>query len=81
MSESTLQTSEAMLLTIDQVAELLGLSERSVYNFDRSGRLGPVSVKLGKCSRWVRSELEAWTIAGCPNRRQWQAMRAGKIPA
>lgn len=46
-------------LTVDQVAELLGLHVRTVRNHVRAGRLG--AVRIGKQYRITRKDLEAFT--------------------
>ena len=63
-----------LLLTVKQVAELLGISERHAYKLDASGRL-PRSIKLGKSVRWRREELERWVDAGSPDRARWEAVQ------
>jgi excisionase family DNA binding protein len=48
-----------IFLTIEEVAELLRLSERSVYNLARGGRLAG-AVKVGNQWRVDRGALMAW---------------------
>ena len=52
-----------------QVAELLGVSEATVFRWVKRGE-GPPSYKLGKARLWRRSDLVAWCEAEC---RQAQA--------
>ena len=47
-----------MLLKAHEVAEMLGVSVGSVWRWSASGRL-PAPVKLGRASRWRKSEIEA----------------------
>ena len=48
------------LLRIDQVAELLGCSERTVRNLHREGRM-PTRVTVSeRIIGWRESDLEAW---------------------
>lgn len=54
-----------LLLRVDEVAQLLGLSERSVWRMQSAGRL-PSGVRLAGSIRWRRAEIEAWVDAGCP---------------
>ena len=63
-----------LLLTVKQVAKLLGISERHAYKLDASGRL-PRSIKLGKSVRWRREELERWVEAGSPDRARWETLQ------
>lgn len=64
-----------LLLGKEAVAALLGVSPRHVQNLDRSGRL-PAPVRLGRCCRWRREEIEAWVAAGLPPRSRWTATAA-----
>jgi excisionase family DNA binding protein len=53
------------LLTVKEVAETLGLSERTVYRLADMGKM-PRPVKIGAAVRWRRSELNQWIEDGCP---------------
>ena len=64
-----------LLLDAEDAATLLGVSRRHFYGLHSSGRLGPLPVRLGRCSRWRRDELEAWAASDCPSRQQWQALK------
>ena len=50
------------VLTIDQVAELLGVSSRTVRNWmDAAGMSFPRPISIGpRLKRWRRSEVQAW---------------------
>jgi prophage regulatory protein len=48
------------LLRIDQVAELLGCSERTVRNLHRAGRMPPRIAISERLVGWRESDLEAW---------------------
>lgn len=61
--------SPPVLLTVKEVAEMLGLSERTVYRLADAGNM-PRPVKLGAAVRWRRNELERWIDDGCPNCRK-----------
>jgi excisionase family DNA binding protein len=50
-------------LTIGEVAELLKLSERTVYQLTRDGRLGGAA-KIGGQWRFEPTALHAWLKAG-----------------
>ena len=65
----------ALLVDADSGAALLGISRRHFWALHSSGRLGPLPVRLGKRTMWVRTELEEWTASRCPNREQWLDMR------
>jgi excisionase family DNA binding protein len=53
-----------LLLTVTEVARLLGISTRSVWRLARAGRC-PEPVRLGRATRWRRREVEAWVSEGC----------------
>ena len=58
-----------VLLGVEHVAELLGVSSRHVRRVADAGR-GPQPVGLGGCVRWPRHVVEAWVADGCPNCRK-----------
>jgi excisionase family DNA binding protein len=53
------------LLTVDAVAEMLGVSSRHVYRLADAGRM-PRPLRLGGARRWDRSVVEQWIADGCP---------------
>lgn len=63
-------------LSAAEAAALLGVSESHFYNLHRTGRLGPLPVRMGRAVRWSRKELIGWFEAGSPARNRWLAMRA-----
>lgn len=66
---------EAVLLSAEQTAELLGgFSQSHLWQLHSQGRI-PKPVKLGRRTLWVRAELLAYVEAGCPNRQRWEAMK------
>jgi len=50
----------------------------SLATWDRHTAAGkvPRPIRLGGRVLWRRGELQAWLDAGCPDRRQWDVMRA-----
>ncbi len=59
-SDLSTPTSEGkLLLTVDEVAELLGVSRRSVWRLS-SGPDLPSPVKLGRSARWRRADIMAY---------------------
>jgi prophage regulatory protein len=58
-----------VLLGVEHVAELLGVSSRHVRRLADAGRC-PQPVRLGGCVRWPRHVVEAWVAEGCPNCRK-----------
>jgi len=59
----------------NQLAEMLGLSVRTVRRLDCSGKL-PRPVRIGGAVRWRRDEIDAWLAAGCPDREQWESIQS-----
>ena len=55
---------ENLLLTVQQVAELLNCSVRHVYRLADSDKM-PRPVRLGTLCRWSSEELRQWIAGGC----------------
>jgi excisionase family DNA binding protein len=71
-------TAEAIGLTAADAAAMLGISESHFYCLHKTGRLGPLPVRMGRSVRWSRQELIEWFNAGSPPRNRWTAIRQGK---
>jgi predicted DNA-binding transcriptional regulator AlpA len=56
---------EALMLTIHDVAKLMKCSGRHITNLRRKGEI-PQPVKLGASVRWPRMVIKEWIDAGCP---------------
>ena len=53
-----------VLLNIDDVAELLGVSKQLIYSW-RHKKLGPPAIALeGRLLRWRQSDVEDWLDTG-----------------
>jgi predicted DNA-binding transcriptional regulator AlpA len=64
-----------ILLTPEQTAQLLGISERTLFRWDSKGDIPePVRPSEGT-TRWVRQEIETWVRNGCPKRKRDQQSR------
>jgi len=68
----------SLLLSASDAAKLLGIGSSHFWGLHSSGRLGPLPVKLGRRTLWIRRDLEKWIDAGCPSRKQWQDMIGNK---
>ncbi|MBA4411584.1 MAG: hypothetical protein C0397_19475 [Odoribacter sp.] len=68
---------EAELLTVPQVAILLGWGESVVRQRDREGLL-PMPIRTGGTIQWSRNELKSWIDAKCPPRQKWELSKIGK---
>jgi len=66
---------EPIGLTAADAAVLLGISESHFYCLHKTGRLGPLPVRMGRAVRWSRQELVEWFNRGSPSRSQWLVMR------
>jgi excisionase family DNA binding protein len=63
----TIQTAATfpLLISVESVADLLGISPRSVWRRLSSGEMIE-PIKIGKSVRWRRQEVIDWVEAGCP---------------
>lgn len=59
------QAMETLLLTAKQAAQLLNVSERTLWTWSKRG-IAPV-IRLGGTVRYSRDQLESWIAAGCPS--------------
>lgn len=55
------------LLTVPQVAKLIGLAPRTVWKMIAEGRI-PEPIRVGRYVRFKASEVDRWIKTGCPNR-------------
>jgi len=69
-----ISTNQAFAISAQRLAKMLSISKRTVHRLDSSGRL-PKPFRLGGSVRWNRREIENWIKAGCPVRKQWEAMK------
>ena len=62
---------EALLLTPEQLADLLGTCRQTVYRLDSAGKL-PMPLRLIRGPRWRKAEIVAWLNASAPPRCRWR---------
>ena len=55
------------LLTVPQVAKLIGLAPRTVWRMISEGHT-PETIRVGRYVRFKASEVNHWIKAGCPCR-------------
>lgn len=61
----------AVLMTIEDLAAILGCSPRHIRRLVNSNRI-PRPIKLGALLRWIKADVDRWIAAGCPNcRKGW----------
>jgi excisionase family DNA binding protein len=53
------KNSRALLMTVDDLADYLGIPVQTVYK-QRSMGTGPPGYRVGKYIRWKRAEVDAW---------------------
>lgn len=68
---------DLQLLSVKQLALVLGWSEHSVRERDKQGLL-PQPLRFKGTIQWSRQEIGNWIKAGCPDRQTWEEMKAGK---
>lgn len=56
---------EPLLIPVEQVAEMLNLSTRTVWRMLAAGRI-PEPVRIGGSVRWHLDRVRQWVDAGCP---------------
>jgi excisionase family DNA binding protein len=56
---------EGLLIPAEKVAEILGISKRTLWRLLSAGKL-PEPIRLGSVVRWNKDELQDWIEEGCP---------------
>ena len=64
-ASAAVQGPENLLVDVEAVAAMLGVSTRSVWRLSDAARM-PRPVRLGTSVRWKRDEVAGWIGAGCP---------------
>jgi hypothetical protein len=67
-----------LLVGAEDAARALGISRTSFLVADKTGEIGPQSVRIGARRLWSIGELQAWTLAGCPARQRWVELWRGR---
>ena len=57
------------LLKAEEAAAMTGIGTRSWWRFVSAGA-APSPVRIGRCSRWRRRDLQTWIDNGCPSVRK-----------
>jgi predicted DNA-binding transcriptional regulator AlpA len=70
-------TVAALLVSADVAGPMCGRSEASWWRDHAAARI-PAPVKLGGRTMWRVQELRHWVEAGCPARKFWEALQAGR---
>jgi len=67
---------DPLLIDLREAARLSGISLSTFLRLERTGRVGPRPIRLGRLVRIDRRELERWIAAGCPSRADWLRRRS-----
>lgn len=59
MNQNVSQVSTPRLLALPQVRSMLGIGKTKLYALVNTGKFPP-PIKIGKSSRWLHSEIDAW---------------------
>ena len=59
---------QPVLLTADEVATMLNVSERTLWRLLSAGKV-PSPVRFGRSTRWKATEVAEWIRRGCPVER------------
>ena len=67
MGQSTRNTttSTPQLISVHEVAEMLSISERTVWRLLSAGKI-PEPIRFGRNVRWQLSRIQQWIDEGCP---------------
>ena len=74
MGKNKKEIKSKLLLTVKQVAELLGFSRAHIYRLLKEGRI-PEPYHFGSLVRWNKRELFIWVDKGCPASDIWETMK------
>jgi predicted DNA-binding transcriptional regulator AlpA len=67
---------EPLLLTAEDLAQLLRISPATVWRLRAAGKLPRPLDALGRqLVRWRAEEIRRWVDAGLPDMRTWEALR------
>ncbi len=57
-----------LLVRADEVARMMGVSERTLWRLASAGRV-PRPVRIGRNTRWRKAEVADWIAQGCPTKQ------------
>lgn len=67
-SKTTSNETLPVLVTADEVASMLSISNATVHRHNTEGRL-PEPIRIGRAIRWRLKDITAWIENGCHYRR------------
>ena len=56
---TNVQTEQRPVLTVGEMAELLGVSKLTIWRWEKSAEI-PKAIAIGGTVRWKRSDVEKW---------------------
>jgi len=65
---------DAILIDGPELARLTSTSVSTIHAMRRAGKLPLKIIRLARCVRFERREVERWIAAGCPAESKWRAM-------
>jgi excisionase family DNA binding protein len=63
--ETTPCEPKPLLIPAGEVAEMLGISTRTLWRLVGAGRV-PAPIRLRGSTRWPREQIRSWVALGCP---------------
>jgi excisionase family DNA binding protein len=61
----TVNETAPLLISAKEVAGMMGISERTLWRLLSAGKV-PQPIRIGRNTRWRRTEVAAWLEHGCP---------------
>ncbi len=68
--------SQMQLLSVSEVADILGITQRHVYRLIANGQI-IAPIKIVRSFRFRRSDIELWISMDCPSRKKFEASKKG----
>jgi len=62
--DSIIKISDAELLTIEEVSQILKVSRTTLYRYEKSGMITPVDIN-GRTKRYLKSDVVSFAKGGC----------------
>ena len=72
---TTATTTEPIAVDAAEAAAMFSCSVRHWRTLDVDGKV-PSPVRLNRSVRWIVADLNAWALAGCPDRLEWERRRS-----
>ena len=67
---------QSLAVDAAELATLLDVSVRHIRRMDSAGKL-PEPIHIGRCVRWLFTEIYDWLKAGTPDRKKWNSIKKG----